>query len=189
VEDLFSWFDYWTTAVKVTPPTFRDSIVVSNPEVRNLTLAELEKGISRLKLIADREYGHAERMRRPVSHTRVTEGQMQQAFTSRLEHTYDPPGILRDGGTPRHNNDFTDIRDIRIAPTHEELLCPLPPYLPVFLPTAPHHLPENSMQRHLDIQFRLLREEMMYAAISDPSSSFLYLVSQRVYPTINWRDL
>ena len=184
MEDLFSWFDYWTTAVKVTPRTFDDSIAVS-PEVRNLTLAELEKDISRLRLIADREYGHAERMRRPISHTRVTEGQMQQALTSRLEQTYDPPGILRDGGTPRHNNDFTDIRDIRIAPTHEELLCPSPPYLPVFLPTAPHHLPENSMQRHLDIQFRLLREEMMYAAVSNPSSSFLYLVSQRVYPTIN----
>ena len=87
---------------------------------------------------------------------------MQQAFISRLAHTYDPPGTLRDGGS-RHDNDSTDIQDIRIAPTHEELLCPIAPYLPVFLPMAPHHLPENSIQRHLDIQFRLLREEMMYA--------------------------
>ncbi|KAI0294249.1 P-loop containing nucleoside triphosphate hydrolase protein, partial [Multifurca ochricompacta] len=60
-----------------------------------------------------------------------------------------------------HNNDFTDIRDIRIGPTHEELLWPLGPYLPVFLQTGPHHLPEHSMQRHLDIQFRLLREDMI----------------------------
>ena len=91
---------------------------------------------------------------------------MQEALTSRLEQTYDPPGTLRGGGEPRHDNDFTDIRDIRIAPTNEELLCPLPPYLPVFLPTAPHHLPESSMERHLDIQFRLLREELMCETIS-----------------------
>ena len=185
MEDLFSWFDSWTTAVKASPPTFDDSITLSDPKVRDLTLAELEKDIRKLRLIAERECGHAEKTRRPVLRTTVTEGQMQQAFASRLEQTYDPPGTLREGGVPRHNNDSTDIRDIRVAPTHEELLCPLPPYLPVFLPTAPHHLPENSMQRHLDIQFRLLREEMMYAAVSNPSSSFLYLVSQRVYPTIN----
>ena len=110
-------------------------------------------------------------MRRPVAHAGVTTLQMQQAFLSRLAHTYEPPGTLRDGG-PRHDNDFTDIEDIRIAPTHEELLCPVAPYLPAFLPTAPHHLPEDSMQRHLDIQFRLLREEMMYVSIS--TTLFIY---------------
>jgi hypothetical protein len=161
VEDLFQWFSRWAIAVRASPPTFSDSIVESSPEIRNLTLAELEKEVGRLRLIADREYGYAERMRRPVAHVAVTADQMQQALTSRLSHTYEPPGTLRDGGTPRHDNDSTDIHDIRIAPTHEELICPLPPYLPVFLPAAPHHLPENSMQRHLDIQFRLLREEMM----------------------------
>jgi hypothetical protein len=152
------------TAVKASPPAFSDSISLSNPEVRNLTLVELEKDIGRLKSIIDREYGHAERMRRPVTHVTITADQMQQALSSRLIHTYEPPGTLRDGGA-RHN-DFTDIRDIRIAPMHEELLCPLPPYLPIFLPTAPHHLPEGSMQRHLDIQFRLLREELTYASVS-----------------------
>jgi hypothetical protein len=161
VEDLFRWYSRWATAIKASPPAFADSIAMSSPEICNLTLAELEKDVGRLRLIADREYGHAERMRRPVAHVAVTADQMQQALTSRLSHTYEPPGTLRDGGTPRHDNDFTDIRDIRIAPTHGELLCPLPPYLPVFLPAAPHHLPENSVQRHLDIQFRLLREEMM----------------------------
>jgi hypothetical protein len=127
-------------------------------------------------------------MRRPVAHTGVTTIQMQQAFISRLAHTYDPPGTLRDGGS-RHDNDSTDIQDIRIAPTHEELLCPVAPYLPAFLPMAPHHLPENSMQRHLDIQFRLLREEMMYAPI--PALLFIYadcFLSKHVNPTINRRD-
>lgn len=165
MNDLFTWFSRWATGVKASPPAFNDSIALSNPEVRNLTLVELEKDVRRLKSIVDREYGHAEQMRRPVAHVTITSDQMQQAFTSHLIHTYEPPGSLRDGGA-RHNNDFTDIRDIRIAPTHEELLCPIPPYLPVFLPTAPHHLPEGSMQRHLDILFRLLREELTYASVS-----------------------
>jgi hypothetical protein len=161
VDDLFHWFSRWAIGVKASPPTFNDSVAESSPDIRILTLAELEKDVGRLKLIADREFGHAERMRRHVAHDTVTADQMQQALSSRLSHTYEPPGTLRNGGTPRHDNDSSDIHEIRIAPTHEELLCPLPPYLPVFLPTAPHHLPEHSMQRHLDIQFRLLREEMV----------------------------
>ncbi|KAF8265012.1 hypothetical protein EI94DRAFT_1737067 [Lactarius quietus] len=159
VEDIFSWFDIWAAAVQASPPTFQDPITKSSPQVRNLTLGELEKNISRLKRIVGREYGDTERMRRRVPNERFTAAQMQEALTSRLEQTYDPPGSLR--GEARHDNDFEDIRDIRIAPTNDELLCPLPPYLPVFLPTAPHHLPGSSMERHLDIQFRLLREEMI----------------------------
>ncbi|KAI9445928.1 hypothetical protein H4582DRAFT_1843136 [Lactarius indigo] len=161
VEDIFSWFNIWTTAVSASPPTFQDPIISSSAQIRDLTLGELEKDISRLSQIVGREFGDAEKLRRSIPNRRFTAGQMQEALTSRLEQTYDPPGTLRGAGEPRHDNDFTDIRDIRIAPTNEELLCPLPPYLPVFLPSAPHHLPKNSMERHLDIQFRLLREELI----------------------------
>ena len=172
-----------------SPPTFLDPITSSSPQIRNLTLGELEKGISRLRLIVGREYGDAEKMRRRVPGGTFTAGQMQEALTSRLEQTYDPPGTLRRGGEPRHDNDFTDIRDIRIAPTNEELLCPLPPYLPAFLSSAPHHLPESSMERHLDIQFRLLREELTYANVSvfRPSSLYAdYVVSKCFYSAISW---
>ncbi|KAH8998233.1 hypothetical protein EDB86DRAFT_3234341 [Lactarius hatsudake] len=161
VEDIFSWFNIWTAAVRATPPTFQDPITSSSLQIRNLTLGELEKDINRLSQIVGREYGDTEKLRRRVPNGRFTAGQRMEALTSRLEQTYDPPGTLRDGGEPRHDNDSTDIHNIRIAPTNEELLCPLPPYLPVFLPSAPHHLPENSMERHLDIQFRLLREELI----------------------------
>ncbi|KAH8998227.1 hypothetical protein EDB86DRAFT_2828512 [Lactarius hatsudake] len=160
VEDVFSWFNIWTAAVRASPPTFQDPITSSSSQIRNLTLGELEKDIGRLSQIVGREYGDAEKLRRHVPCGRFTAGQMQEALTSRLEQTYDPPGTLRGSGEPRHDNDFTNIREIRIAPTNNELLCPLPPYLPVFLPSAPHHLPEHSMERHLDIQFRLLKEEM-----------------------------
>ena len=90
----------------------------------------------------------------------MTAAQRSQARIARLAQTYDPPGVLRPDG-PRHDNDSLDIEDIRIAPTHQELFCPVQPYLPVFSHDAPHHLPANSMERHLDIQFRLLREELM----------------------------
>ena len=173
VEDLFSWFDTWTAAVTASPPTFQDPITSSIPAVRNLTLGELEKNIIRLRRIVGREHGDTEKMRRRVPNGRITAAQIQEALTSRLEQAYDPPGTLRGGGEPRHDNDFSDICDIRIAPTNEELLCPLPSYLPVFIPTAPHHLPESSMERHLDIQFRLLREEMM-------CESVLFLVCRRI---------
>ncbi|KAH9048669.1 hypothetical protein EDB83DRAFT_2317412 [Lactarius deliciosus] len=161
VEDIFSWFNIWTAAVRASPPTFQDPITSSSSHTRNLTLGKLEKDISRLSQVVGREYGDAEKLRRHIPDERFTAGQRMEALTSRLEQIYDPPGTLRSGGQPRHDNDFTDIRNIRIAPTNEELLCPLPPYLPVLLPSAPHHLPENSMERHLDVQFRLLREELI----------------------------
>ncbi|KAH8981146.1 hypothetical protein EDB92DRAFT_2055683 [Lactarius akahatsu] len=152
VEDVFSWFNIWAAAVRASPPTFQDPITSSSSQIRNLT---------RLSQIVGREYGDTEKLRRRLPNGRFTAGQRMEALTSRLEQAYDPPGTLRVGGEPRHDNDSADIRNIRIAPTNEELLCPLPPYLPVFLPSAPHHLPENSMERHLDIQFRLLREELI----------------------------
>jgi hypothetical protein len=189
VEDLFSWFDIWSAAVRASPPTFQDPITSSIPEVRNLTLGEIEKKISRLRRIVGRDYGDAENMRRRVPNGRVTTAHMQEALTSRLEQTYEPPGTLRSGGEARHDNDFTDIRDIRIAPTNEELLCPLPPYLPVSLSTAPHHLPESSMERRLDIQFRLLREELMCKTVS---LSYIrlyhadYVAPQCFYSAISW---
>ncbi|KAH9014346.1 hypothetical protein EDB85DRAFT_875353 [Lactarius pseudohatsudake] len=161
VEDIISWFNIWTAAVRASPPTFKDPITSSSPQIRNPTLGELGKDISRLSQIVGREYGDTEKLRRRVPNGRLTAGQRMEALTSQLEQAYDPPGTLRDGGEPRHDNDFADIRDIRIAPTNEELLCPFPPYLPVALPSAPHHLPEHSMERHLDIQFRLLREELV----------------------------
>ena len=89
----------------------------------------------------------------------LSEAEKNQALLTRLEQTYDPPGQLRPEG-PRHDNDFTNIAEIRICPTSEELTCQLSPYIPVTVPGAPHHLLAGSMERHLDIQFRLLREDL-----------------------------
>lgn len=72
---------------------------------------------------------------------------------------YEGPGEERQGG-PRHDNDFIEIAQIKIAPTNEELISRIPPYLPANIPNAPHTYPPDSIHRLLDIQFRLLREEL-----------------------------
>ncbi|PWN39120.1 P-loop containing nucleoside triphosphate hydrolase protein [Ceraceosorus guamensis] len=70
------------------------------------------------------------------------------------------PGELRKAG-PRHDNDHADITRIKIGPTAQELKCDVPPFLPSTVAGAPHHLPENSMARVIDTQFRLLRHEFL----------------------------
>ena len=124
-----------------------------------LTVQTLRETIERLSAIIGREH-HTTESRRVVTKKAVlTEAEKTQALLTRLEHAYDPPGDLRQDG-PRHDNDFTNIARIRICPTSDELMCPVAPHLPATVPGAPHHLPGGSMERHLDTQFRLLREDL-----------------------------
>lgn len=81
-----------------------------------------------------------------------------------MNASFKGPGRFRQGG-PGHDNDYEDISDIRIAPTHLELISTQQPYLPATVVGAPHHLSDGTMERWLDIQFRLLREELMYVCI------------------------
>ena len=97
---------------------------------------------------------------------------LSEAFLAQIAATpYDMPGDLRPKGPrhdnddgdpqPRHDNDDDDFQSIEIAPTNRELQCKLPPALPINHPTAPHHLPLGTMKRHLDVHFRLYREEFV----------------------------
>jgi hypothetical protein len=61
----------------------------------------------------------------------------------------DPPG-------GRHDNDFTDISEIDILPTCEEILCPRQEYLPL-IDLSQNHL--QGVPGLLDRHFRLLRED------------------------------
>jgi len=158
VERLTEWFDIWKTGVLSSPPTFRDP-VTSDPETRRFTVQTLGETLERLRAIIGREH-HATESRRIVTKKVVlSDAERTQALLTRLEQAYDPPGNLRPDG-PRHDNDFTNIVEIRICPTSDELMCPVAPHLPVTVPGAPHHLPAGSMERHLDTQFRLLREDL-----------------------------
>jgi hypothetical protein len=158
VEHLTEWFRVWATGVQSQPPTFRDP-VTSNREACKFTIQTLKETVERLRAIIGREH-HATESKRIVRKKPIlSEAEKAQALLMRLEQTYDPPGHLRPEG-PRHDNDFADIAQIRICPTSDELMCPVAPYLPVTVPGAPHHLPAGSMERHLDMQFRLLREDL-----------------------------
>lgn len=161
VQKIIDWFDTWVTAVSARPALFEDTITELDPRRRNLIIEQIQEDVNRLVSIVQRESDHAILLKRPTIRPSISVAQRREAEIMRLGQTYDPPGELRPEG-PRHNNDFSDISEIRIAPTQEELLCSLAPYLPVSLPEAPHHLAPDSIERHLDIQFRLLREELMY---------------------------
>ena len=161
VMDLTAWFDTWAADVSASPARFEDPLANSPINIRKLALSRLEDEVERLRIIVQRESQTAERLKRPSQRVALSPEQRREALYSQLTQTYDPPGSLRSEGS-RHDNDKENVADIRIAPTHGELLSPVAPYLPVFLPEAPHHLQASSMERHLDIQFRLLREELMY---------------------------
>eukprot|EP00960_Hanusia_phi_P005987 172716-Hanusia_phi.AAC.1 len=70
------------------------------------------------------------------------------------------PGELNETGM-RHDNDFADITQIRIIPTLQELLSEQPPCLPQNRADAPHHLPPASIERLIDVHFRLFRHDSM----------------------------
>lgn len=62
----------------------------------------------------------------------------------------------------RHDNDYADVKNIQIIPTKEEVISnAIAPYLPANTSEASHHLPAESAARLLDVQFRLLREDLM----------------------------
>ncbi|OSD04967.1 hypothetical protein PYCCODRAFT_1475560 [Trametes coccinea BRFM310] len=160
VQDFADWFDSWSRDVSSSPPRFADPIAQASERHRELGIAHVREDVQRLQDIVQRESGAVQRLRPGPARSSLTPAQRSQAMAAQLAQTYIPPGALRPEG-PRHDNDFTDIEYIRIAPTHEELFSPVLPYLPVFRSDAPHHLPMGSMERLLDIQFRLLREDLI----------------------------
>ncbi|KAJ9350269.1 hypothetical protein DTO280E4_8712 [Paecilomyces variotii] len=69
----------------------------------------------------------------------------------------DGPGTLSSAGA-RHDNDFASIKDIRILPTTDEVLCMRPPYMPHKNFNKPHFL-ERGPERLIDTLFRQLRHD------------------------------
>ena len=68
------------------------------------------------------------------------------------------PGEYRDD-EPRHDNDNSDIKEIKIIPTMDELECELEPYLPTEMNSSNWY--ENETDSYFDYQFRLLREDTL----------------------------
>lgn len=65
-----------------------------------------------------------------------------------------------DGPGGRHDNDFTDFRQISIYPSSDELSSTIPPFYRQAIEVSQSD-PAQRTATHLDNQFRLLREDML----------------------------
>ena len=155
----------WIEKISADTPTFDDPIAGHATLAREHIITHLRLQIRQVIAIVEREHTKHERAKKsstsnPASSTAFS----AEGIIAALETTYQGPGDLREDG-PRHDNDFVDIAQIRIAPTHQELVSPISNFLPANIYGSPNPHPIGSMQRHLDIQYRLLREELMYGFV------------------------
>ncbi|KAJ7188061.1 hypothetical protein C8R46DRAFT_1053533 [Mycena filopes] len=158
VRNLKTWTETWIEGVAMS--SFDDPFKDSNSVTRHQITNHLRAKVDRLIAIVDREESRLDRVNeRRVAASSTLLDRTHEGVVAALNITYDGPGQLRVHG-PRHDNDFADIVEIRIVPTHEELISRIPPFLPGNFHDAPHHLPAESAERLLDLQFRLLREEL-----------------------------
>jgi hypothetical protein len=161
VRKLQDWLLAWIDGILASPPRFDSPFSQLSAETRDSIITRLKQKIERLILIIDREDGRlAKQVKNSTERTSKAGAPSQDGLIAALERSYEGPGEERTEGS-RHDNDFINIDDIQIAPTNEELMCRIPPFLPANIPGAPHPFASDSMERLLDIQFRLLREEMM----------------------------
>ncbi|KIJ49701.1 hypothetical protein M422DRAFT_66154 [Sphaerobolus stellatus SS14] len=159
IRKLDEWLAAWVVRINSQPPTFEDDGASQmSREARIFKIKYMQEQVGKLVTIAEREGASA--VQSSKSNPAHFVERSDFAAVAYLGADFEGPGELRKDG-PRHDNDFVDISQIRIAPTHQELIYPLPPYLPANVVDAPHHLPSNSMDRLLDVQFRLLREELI----------------------------
>ncbi|KAH8107252.1 P-loop containing nucleoside triphosphate hydrolase protein [Cristinia sonorae] len=158
IHSINDWCLTWIEGVTTTPTTFADTISRESQEKRLQLTDHIARRVSQVVSIVDREANKLERAKRPPAPAK-TRFASEAGVLAALHNIYEGPGETRVDG-PRHDNDFIDISDIRIAPTHEELVCKIPPFLPANLYGAPHPHEPGSVQLLQDIQFRLLREEL-----------------------------
>ncbi|CAE6412262.1 unnamed protein product [Rhizoctonia solani] len=154
VERLAGWFDIWAVGLSSKPP-FDDECVRFETYQKESIIENIDNDKERL--LSFIKEPDARNVDRGTNRQEITEG-----LVANLQRILDNegPGNLRKAG-PRHDNDHVKIQDIGVAPTPDELLCEEDPYLPGNLFEAPHNLEPRSVKRLFDIQFRLLREEMM----------------------------
>ncbi|KAG0374707.1 hypothetical protein BGX24_010062 [Mortierella sp. AD032] len=103
-----------------------------------------------LGVVKDRVSGHRDSVTQPV-----------QAISSTSSSSLSGPGELALHG-PRHDNDHALIDKIDVLPTKDEVLCRDEPYLPINdIKESTTHFLSRGWSRHLDIHFRLYRQDML----------------------------
>lgn len=151
------WFEEWAAALDATPP-FDDECSRCDKDMKESVVCNIRRDKDRVLHLARR--GEIRVVERPSSLKMHSYGNEGLIANLQRECDHQGPGKLRETG-PRHDNDPVDFELIRIAPTHQELICADDPYLPPNFAEAPHFLEHKSVERLLDVQFRLLREELM----------------------------
>lgn len=163
MDQLVTWIEEWIKDISSSVPTFHDPLTNVH-EHRHLIIQHLKNRARKVSNIIERERAALDRSsekRRLLRDAKISTALAKTENTvGAIDYEYEGPGEERQDG-PRHDNDFVEIAQIKIAPTHDELVCNISPYLPANVPNAPHTYPPDSIQRLLDIQFRLLREELM----------------------------
>jgi hypothetical protein len=160
VDNLFRWFNSWKIG------RFIDGWVPENSHAKNITIDRLQFQITRLAGMVRREVVSIPRKDEKThndGHLHLHhEGyhQPQATLIGPREIRSDTAGHNRELG-PRDDNGFEDIQTLVPPPNQDEILSPAPPLPPANSRGAPHHLPAESMERLLDIQFRLLQEEIL----------------------------
>ncbi|KAK4701638.1 hypothetical protein P7C70_g4592, partial [Phenoliferia sp. Uapishka_3] len=162
-------FNAYSTDILSNAPTFEDQIITQPLATRGVTLEVIQNILTNLDKIINRI--KAKTFVPGPSRALSKLHAPSAAVVATLHRLFVAPGSLRREGA-RHDNDKEDIRNIKILPTHEELLCTIPPFVPANLPEAPHHLPAGSMARQVDILFRLLREDFLSPIRSAVSTLF-----------------
>ncbi|CUA71425.1 NFX1-type zinc finger-containing protein 1 [Mus musculus] [Rhizoctonia solani] len=157
VEQIADWFEEWVTALESNPP-FSDECATYDRDKRQLIVNNIRADKERVLRIVQRERVLlVNREERPTRQGATTEGLIA---TLQRNCDYDGPGERRERGA-RHDNDRVSISDIRVAPTNDELVCQDDPFLPGNFAEAPHFYDPKSVERLVDVQFRLLREELI----------------------------
>lgn len=147
--NLENWFKEWSLGLCATPALYTNPFDAE--DIRDHVVDLIEGKIDQLRAIL-------ERCRAPRPAASVPTAVLVRDTD---DTAFQGPGDLRVGG-PRHDNDLVAIEEIRVAPTQSELLSEYDPYLPYNYHGAEHHKEAESMSRLLDIQFRLMREELVY---------------------------
>ncbi|KAL0048508.1 hypothetical protein WJX82_004826 [Trebouxia sp. C0006] len=152
------------------------SVLLIQPFVLDQLGSQDKRGLSRLReicsypvcvqagserLVASQQGDYQTAQTQAAQSAQLRSLRTQQRAASRIsqaEEAQAGPGIHRKQG-PRHDNDFARIASISIAPTQEEMLCTVPPYLPRNQAGTVMHLDSASQAAHLDMQFRLFRHD------------------------------
>ncbi|KAL5632189.1 hypothetical protein ACGC1H_000258 [Rhizoctonia solani] len=157
-ERMIQWFDEWVAALTSKPP-FQDECATYGEDQQEFIIENLRRDRDRVLRLIRR--GQTVFVKNGAQMSNRLLGNAAPGLVAALERNFDfdGPGELCESG-PRHDNDHAEIELIRVAPTRDELLCEDEPYLPANFYEGPHFYDPTSIERLVDIQFRLLREEL-----------------------------